>query len=329
MPKRQGVRTGKQKQGQVQVQVQLTERRREGSDALDTNSDTALLAGALPVDVNQGTLDEADGDDLLDDGDETAAGEPGSEFFVAEEAEEEPDSPRRFTSADLIGSRPPRVLFRLNKEGDDIAVRRCAAPTPATAAALEMMQEFLRRCFQNRASLTETEWAELLGDKPSSLTCRLLLLLRLAIKANDKVSLEVPGASFTPRDIGLERFATKFVALPDGTPFSLRLLLLDQRGRERSDHFFDQVPDAVKLLALRRALQVERAEGAAVSDNEFRDKMQQALEGLLGASVPKPTEDQIRRRLRDNFARKGLRDVFPNQKVRQRDYDRARAEGPA
>jgi hypothetical protein len=133
------------------------------------------------------------------------------------------------------------------------------------------------------------------------------------------------GAKFTPHDVGLERFANKFAALPDGTPFSLRLLLLDQRGREASDHFFDQLPEAVKLLALRRALQQERAKGIAVSDNAFRDDLQRALEELLGTPVPKPTEDHVRRRLRDHYNRKGLGDLFPNQRERQREYERLSA----
>jgi hypothetical protein len=70
---------------------------------------------------------------------------------------------------------------------------------------------------------------------------------------------------------------------------------------------------------LRRAL--ERKNGIAVSDYDFRAAIRVALEELLGTSVPRPTEDQVRRRLRDNFKRRGLPDVFPNQRDRQCAYD--------
>ncbi len=75
-------------------------------------------------------------------------------------------------------------------------------------------------------------------------------------------------------------------------------------------------------------MQRERQKGVAVSDHEFRDEIQHALEELLGMEVPKPTEDQVRRRLRDNFKRKGLGDLFPNQAARQREHDRMAATAP-
>jgi len=48
----------------------------------------------------------------------------------------------------------------------------------------------------------------------------------------------------------------QFVALPDGTPFSLRLLLLDQRGggKSTSGLSFNKLPDVARLIPLVKAL---------------------------------------------------------------------------
>jgi hypothetical protein len=347
MPQRTGHRTRKQRQKRGQLQIQLTGQRRAGMDDLDTWQERGLLPGAVPLGGDLGYDDEADGDQLSDVGEDSDQEGPGAaEVGRAEEEEDRADrraTRRWLTLEDLLGSRPQVVWLRLDVGGGDVAVRSCAAPTnPEAAQALELLRVFVARCFRDgRAHFTPAEWAELLGQSPAPLTRRLTLLLRLAVKANAKVGLgadggvgrpapsaEGAGAAFTPHDLGLERFAHKFAALPDGTPFSLRLLLLDQRGRERGGHFFDHLPDAVKLLALRRALHRERTRGEAVSDNNFRELLQEALEELLGTPVPRPTEDQVRRRLRDNFKRKGLGDVFPNQSARQQQYDRARRGSP-
>lgn len=332
MAGRKGVRIGKQKQKQSQVQIQTTERRRIGAEELSIWQERRVLAGALAGNTDLGYDEEADSDQLIVEEDETDSGESGAgDVPSTMEAEEETEVRREFTLGDLLGSRPPVVLLRLRLEGEELTVSSCAAPASREAKeALELLQQFVARCFRDgRTHFRDVEWAELLGCEPAPLTRRLMLLLRLAIKASEKVAFgeggTESGEAFTPHDVGLERFANKFAALPDGTPFSIRLLLLDQRGRERGEHFFDQLPDAVKLLALRRALQRERERGTAVSDNDFRDEIQHALQELLGTDVPKPTEDQVRRRLRDNFKRKGLGDLFPNQTSRQREYDRLAA----
>jgi hypothetical protein len=331
MAERKAVRIGTQKQKQAQVQIQTTERRRAGAEELSTWQERPVLAGASPRNADLGYDEEADSDQLIDD-EEADSGESGEiDVSPTTEAEEETEVRRQLALGDLLGSRPPVVLLRLRQEGEELRVSCCAAPASREAReALELLQRFVARCFRDgRSHFTDAEWAELLGHEPGPLTRRLTLLLRLAIKASEKVAFSEGGAeggeAFTPHDVGLERFVNKFAALPDGTPFSIRLLLLDQRGRERGEHFFDQLPDAVKLLALRQALRRERERGVAVSDNDFRDEIQHALTELLGADVQKPTEDQVRRRLRDNFKRKGLGDLFPNQTSRQREYDRIAA----
>jgi hypothetical protein len=331
MSKRTGVRIGIQKQGQAQVQIQLTEARRVGMEELGTWQENAGLPGVALLGSDLGYDEEADGDQLLDDGDESATGEPSGETaFPDDEAEDEREGRRQLTLPDLLGSRSPVVLLRLVLENDRVVVRLCSRPTVRkTEQALELLRDFLACCFADaRSHFSDGEWSELLGLTPAPLVRRLTLLLRVAVKGSTKVHLgEGTETAFTPHDIGLERFASKFAALPDGTPFSLRLLLLDERGRERGNHFFDQLPDTIKLLALRRALRGERQKGVAVSDLQFRGTIQQALEELLGMEVDRPTEDQVRRRLRDNFKRKGLGHLFPNQAARQQAYDRMASAG--
>ena len=339
MPERKGKRIKNQKQEQSQLQVQLTERRRTGLDELAVPSTAVMLPGASILNGDLGHDEEANGDDLLDDSEES--GEPGADVVAVEEPEAAgpgflPDVPRQLTLADLLGSRPPVVLLRVDSTGDAITVRSCAAPSSERAAeALELLRCFVERRFNDgRSNFSDEEWAELLGRAPAPLTRRLLLLLRLAIGGSEKVRLgedreggaeAAEGPTITFHDVGLWRFAGKFATLPDGTPFSLSMLLVDERGRE-GGHFFDQLPDAVKLLALRRALRMERERRRADSDIEFRHSLQQALEDLLETDVPKPTVDHVRRRLRDNFKRKkelkGLPPLFPNQQARQQDYDR-------
>jgi hypothetical protein len=328
---RTGTRKGVRKQGQSQVQIQTTMRRREGVEELSTPHEEAFLPGAAARVGDLGPDEEADGDCCLDDGAAAPGEAAGEDFSGSDETDEEQQDRRRLALADLLGSRPPVVLLRLGLADGGVEVRTCARPaSPKAREALEMLRQMVARCFADgRSHLAADEWDQLLGLVPAPLVRRLMLLLRLAIEAGEKVRLgEETRAAFTPHDVGLERFANKFAALPDGTPFGLRLLLLDRRGTEGSEHLFDRLPDAVKLLALRRALQREQQAGKAVDDYEFGGEIQKALAELLGMEVhevDRPTEDQVRRRLRDNFKRRGLPNVFPNQAARQVSYDRAAA----
>src|SRR5262249_59020735 len=123
------------------------------------------------------------------------------------------------------------------------------------------------------------EWHDLLHGGTASLGKRLLLLSRLAVAADTRIeSAKVP---FIPHDRGLERFQSKIAALPDGLPFSLRLLLLDRRGKRqpRRDPFLD-LPDVLLLLAGRRALALERHGGRVHSDYEFCPVLRKALREL-------------------------------------------------
>src|SRR5262249_6918254 len=127
--------------------------------------------------------------------------------------------------------------------------------------------------------------------------------------------IESAKVPFIPHDRGLERFQSKIAALPDGLPFSLRLLLLDRRGKRqlRRDPFLD-LPDPLLLLAVRRALALERETGRMHSDYEFGPLLRRAL-GELGVPLPSaPTEEQMRT-LRERRAWQRLR-LFPNARAR-------------
>jgi hypothetical protein len=244
----------------------------------------------------------------------------------------------RVTLNDLLGSRPPVVLLRMDCEGGEVKVLPCATPSSDRAKeALELLRRFVEQRFKDgRRNFTDDEWAELIGDQEQETRPgkRLTLLLRLAVKAGEKASLgEGKGATFTPNDIGLERFANKFAALPDGTPFSIRLLLLDERGKNKSGKdggYFARLPRAVTFLALERALQreerVEKPE--AVSDYAFCPSLRDELEKLLGAEQELPGEEDVQR-LREWLTRNGLGDRFPNQRERKRKYERMRQEREA
>jgi hypothetical protein len=312
---------------QIGLQIQMTEVRREGMEAIDAPAEAHALPGLAAVNGDLGPDDEAEGDVVADDGDVSGSGEPGAgDVVLTEEVEPTARGPRQLSLDDLLGSRPPVVLLRVDCVKGEVKVRPCAAPSfPPAALALDLLTRFVGQRFQDgRPKLTDEEWNELIGGEAAPLGKRLTLLLRLAVKPGEKVSLgEGTGAAFTPNDIGLERFANKFAALPDGTPFSIRLLLLDERGKKKSGGdggFFSRFPKALTYLALQRALQRECVKEEAVSDYEFGRSLRDALEELLGTDLPMPGEEDIQR-LREGLKRNGLGHRFRNRAERQRQYD--------
>jgi hypothetical protein len=331
-------RTGSLGRGQDRGQARGRERTkviRSGLFDLELPPDWGPPPGVRPDDQDLGWDDEADGDQVLDD-----AEAPGSEAVALGPHDPEPPEgvearAAGMTLRTLLGSRSPAVLVRLVQDGADIRARVCAAPATVNAAeALEELRLFVENLFrEGRGRLADAEWARLVGAEPAPLFERLLLLSRLAVSGSAEVVVEGylredasdrPGGpgryKFTPNDRGLERYANKFAALPDGTPFGIRLLLLDGRGRP-DPHPFKQLPAAVKLEALRRALEAEARGGRAGEDEAFRDRLQEALRSL-GLVLDKPTYRHVLN-LRVTLQRNGLGHLFPNAQERQRAYDRA------
>jgi hypothetical protein len=286
-----------------------TEQMREGQDELDLPDSQLPQAGRTVNAHEPGWDDDRDGDALLIEDDEVA-----TEDLAGEESGANP-MPVRVALADLLGARPPVVHLRISEERGQIRVRVCARPwTETAAAALEELADFLQSVFETgRPRFSNEEWHDLLYGPTVPLGQRLLLLSRLAVAAD--MPIESAKVPFIPHDRGLERYQSKIAALPDGLPFSLRLLLLDRRGKRnrRRDPFLD-LPDALLLLAVRRALALERQAARVHSDYEFGPLLRKALAELGVALASAPSEEQVRTlRERRAWQRLGL---FPNARSR-------------
>jgi hypothetical protein len=223
-------------------------------------------------------------------------------------------------------------------------------PTPAAAESLGELRGLLAFLFHTARQMFDTDdWARLIGTRAASPAQRLVLLSRLAVAGNASVEFgyhekhgtdpmapwvetwigeartereQTTDYRFTPNDRGQERYVSKFAALPDGTPFSIRLLLLDKRGRP-DNHPFKRLPLAVKLQALRSVLDREQQHGQVFGYERFREELQRALDEL-GIAIDRPTWAHVKN-LFETLARAGLGKIFPDGKERQRRYDEARA----
>ena len=169
MPARKSVRTGVQKQRQAQAR-ERTQAVREGLDEFDAPTDAPPVAGPVSANGDLGFEDEADGDDLLDDGDESGEPAAGDVLALAEVVHVE-TARRRLILDELLGSRPAVVLLRMDASGDEVTVRPCAAPSsPKACQALALLTGFVLGRFRDgRAWLSGEEWDELIGVRPAPL----------------------------------------------------------------------------------------------------------------------------------------------------------------
>jgi hypothetical protein len=216
------------------------------------------------------------------------------------------------------------VLFQLLETDGTVEVRIQSRPrSDDVREALQELAGLLRHVFAaERSPLTPAERERLLGKQNATVGERLLLLTRLAI-APDATVATAPVA-FQPRNRGLERYLGKFAALPDGLPFSLRLLLTDQRGRkqpeeesaqQKADAVFLALPEAVLLLAVRKTLR--REDPAQVwSDYDIGPELRKTLEEM-GLSLDRAPSEEAVRTLRERWARARL-PLFPNAPQRRR-----------
>jgi hypothetical protein len=292
-----------------------TEQMREEHDELDLPREHLPAAGVLLPGTDLGPDDEGEDDLLPEDEDGEAAG------IALEEA---PDQASRVTLADLLGSRPPVVHLRLSERNGTVEAAVChRAWSPGVAEALEELRELLLYLFTVRSpQFNQEEWDALLWGKNASPSRRLLLLSRLAVTADTLI--EPARIPFRPHDRSLKRYHGKIAALPDGMPFSMRLLLLDLRGKRHS--LAEQVPasglldlpDAVLLLALRRVFAAEAKEKKAHSDYQLGPVLRKVL-AQMGIKLPaRPSEEEVRTlRERRNWKKLGL---FPNARERRQQY---------
>jgi hypothetical protein len=283
---------------QKQVRARLrTEQMRQGYDDVDLPYEPLPLPGRLPDD---GDLERG----------RFAADTPPSTSAM-----------EGWTLRDLLLSRPPRVHFRLVDAAGVLEVVATTRPRSAAArGALEEIADFLRFIFkERRPAFADAEWAGLLHGTNVTTAERLILLARLALAADTRIAARVP---FTPNDRGLKRFYAKFAVLPDGTPFSLRLLLRDLRGRRRSRDSSPsgilELPEALVLLAVRRVLAREAEEKQARSDYEIGPQLRRALEEMGIRLKSAPSEEEVRT-LRERRAWKRL-GLLPKAAQRRRGY---------
>jgi hypothetical protein len=160
----------------------------------------------------------------------------------------------------------------------------------------------------------------------------LLLLTRLAVRGSTKVQL-AQKVAVKPNDRGLARYAGKFAVLPDGLPFSLRLLLEDGQGKGQRDPggprewSFGDLPDAIQLQALRAALAAEAQTREAVKDEEFADLLDAALKRL---DIHLDRRTGLTRKhvvnLRAKLEYQDLARLFPNRMERQEQWYDPQAE---
>jgi hypothetical protein len=317
-----GVRIGIQKPlrtgVQIRIRSQVSNALRDGLDQLEVTSSRQPAPGRQS---RTPEMQEDDSNDPFAREDEAGLESPA------------PPETNNARQAQLIGARQPAILIRLSWDGRAVRAQPLIGLRPGKkAAALQVLCSFVEQCFaRGLDKLSEKEQDELLGSKGGgAMSRRLVLLSRLAIEASAKVTLELDGGGQVTRrmsDLGLERFAYKFAALPDGTPFSLRLLLQDQRGRHRAEedspsadvHPLDVLPLSIKLLALRRALAAEREIGRAHTDGDFCAVYQKAVEQTIGAPIDMPDEEAHVTHFREYLERRGLH-IFPNRTEREKQY---------
>jgi hypothetical protein len=298
-----------------------TEQMREEHDELDLPREHLPGAGILLPGTDLGPEDEGDDDLFPEDEDAEAA--------ALDSEEDPPRQAARVTLADLLGSRPPVVHLRLGEYNGSVEVAVChRAWSPGVAETLEELRELLLYLFTARSpQFNQEEWDALLWGKNAAPGRRLLLLSRLAVTADTLI--EPARIPFRPHDRSLKRYHGKIAALPDGMPFSMRLLLLDLRGRRHTvaaqapaSGLLD-LPDAVLLLALRRVFAAEAREKQAHGDYQLGPVLWEVL-AEMGITLPaRPSEEEVRTvRERRNWKKLGL---FLNARQRRLQY----GAGPA
>lgn len=287
------------------------------------------LAGPTPLQDDVGWDDELESDLQADDEDDaTPAAENESAITDEEPSQQDEDPPLNLES--IFRSRAPQVLFRLRADQSHcVQVIPCHFPGNHDAQeAMRELGETIEALFVweegEPDSLTDEERTRLLwGADNVTPQQRAMLLLRLARAPGKKLSLG--QGSFKPNERGMERYLSKWIALPDGTPISLRLLFEDPRkqnvpkGADRENYSPELafIPDFVLVLALQRGLERERREGEIRDDEDWGDLLKEALKELWDVPLTIPNKKQIEG-IRRKLERNHVGDFFPNKTTRKR-----------
>jgi hypothetical protein len=204
----------------------------------------------------------------------------------------------------VLGARRPAVAARLLERRPDgtvlaeaLAEGAAAGPAGGGAGKAGRVVRAVERVFRLGAGLLSTdEWSSLFSRRTPRPDDRWALLVRLAT--------EPAGREGELRD--------QFAALPDGTAFSMRLLLSSMRGGGRDGAgdgeeggrgvSFNRLPDVARLLTLACALR--RLDPARpVTPKELAAEVEREA-GRLGLPVAgltgKDVTDRLFKKVRDN-----------------------------
>jgi hypothetical protein len=197
----------------------------------------------------------------------------------------------------ILGSRKPVVAARLLERRADGAVRAEALAEGEKARRVRAAVERVFRLGAGR--LTPEEWAALFArEAPLPPDTRWALLVRLAA--------EPEGDEGGLRD--------QFAALPDGTAFSMRLLLLSTQGGARGRAgeggetgpargvSFNRLPDVARLIPLVLALR-RLGSTTPVTPKQLANLVGREATGLglpVGGLTAKDVTDRLFRKIRDN-----------------------------
>lgn len=167
----------------------------------------------------------------------------------------------------LLGSRRPVLAARLLRRDLDGSIHFHEQAKGAGETAGQVIKAVQRIFGLGADKLTSEEWNKLFAPQtPPTPDRRWVLLVRLV----------VPPDGDEEGDL-----RSQFIALPDGTPFSLKLLLIDQRGggKAGSGHSFNKWPDVARLIPLIEARK-SLASGCTVTPMKFAELVKKQAEAL-------------------------------------------------
>ena len=302
----------------VRLKIQRIEREKIDSEQLeDAETHDASFAAGAPAADSPRNEDEQVRDEPDESDEDTPSGP------LTEDSDDEP--PRTWARDTLLRGRPPMVVVRLRDAGEYAEPHSTLAPKRGSSRAmLENLCDFLRDRFGplGRALFSDlADWEKLLGRTPTGPAERLALLSRLSVTGQHEYARASGTASGS--DIGLGHYVYKFASLPDGMPFSIRLLLArGDSGLKDSapgdSLAFATLPLALRLLALATALRREREEKRVRSDELFRVLLRdEAVRLLGGVSLPAISVTAVRR-FREWLERNGHGVLFPSAPDRKK-----------
>ncbi len=297
-----------------------TRYRREGLDDLD-----ALELFDLSPGVEQASCDTEWGDDVGDDS--TIDGDPADAINFRDAEASSATTEDGYTDLkSIIGTRPPVVAVRLTHSNGQVIAHLVTPPNVGARAkeSLKVIHAFVEGVFNTGYSNLDNEaWEQLIGDKPASAMQRRTLLAGLHAEPNSEVKRDARA------------LYGKFAELPDGTAFSINLLLPSQQGKRRDRSpgrkAFDLISEEVKRQTFRDVLDREAAgelrdaNGKAMKDRRLMQEWLRYLQSQkLLSAAPQPEEWVIiARRWRERCKKKGWSDLAENGPARNKRYHKA------